>query len=357
MNSRALVLVLACLAATPAPAAERALDRRARAILAGHFEADGPGAAAAVVRGGAPLALATYGLADVESGAPITARSTFDLASVSKQFTASAILALAQDGDLDVDDEVVEYIEDYAVEPEGRAVTISDLLHHVSGLADYTSDDYEDGDEAFARITTGTHLEWLNGTSPEAAPGVAFEYNNTNYALLALVIERTSSSSYEEYLRRRLFRPAGMRDVQVMDEHAERIAGAVTGYATEGGLRESSLPSEITGDGNVFTSLDDMINWTRALDGDAILGAEAKRYLWANGTLDDGTPIDADEEGYGCGWVVAPDGSGAWHSGSWYGTAAFIARRHRDGLWVVVLSNDEDADVQAIGHELVDLVD
>ena len=355
---RALIVTAALgLAFGTGAAADPALERQARAVLAEHFDAKGPGAAVAVVRGGTPLLVATYGLADVKAGTPITARSTFDLASVSKQFTASAILALAQDGMLDVDDEVVEYVEDYAVETEGRPVTIADLLHHVSGLADYTSDDYEDGDEAFERVTTETHLAWLNGTEAEGAPGAEFEYNNTNYALLALVIERTSSSSYEEFLRRRLFRPAGMRDAQVMDKPAERIAGVVTGYATEDGLRPSSLPSEIPGDGNVFTSLDDMIAWTRALDGDAILGDEAKEYLWANGTLDDGTPIDADEEGYGCGWVVAPDGSGAWHSGSWYGTAAFIARRHRDGLWVVVLSNDEDADVQSIAHALADLVD
>ena len=128
----------------------------------------------------------------------------------------------------------------------------------------------------------------------------------------------------------------------------------MSGYATEDGIRPSSLPSEIPGDGNVFTSVEDLIAWTRALDGEAILSREAKHTLWTNGELDDGSPIEADEEGYGCGWTVAPDGSGVWHSGSWMGTATFIGRRHRDGLWVIVLSNDEDADVQGIAHSLVE---
>jgi CubicO group peptidase (beta-lactamase class C family) len=332
-------------------------EQQARAILAEHFDADGPGAAVAVVRGGRSLIATAYGLADVDTGTPLTPRSVFDLASVSKQFTASAILALAADGKLELDGDVSEYVEDFEVEPEGRAVTISDLLHHTSGLANYTSEDYEDGDDAFERVTTETHLVWLNGTEPRQAPGVEFDYNNTNYALLALVIERVSGMSYEAFLSQRLFRPAGMRSTQVMDRPGERIAGAVAGYATAEGLRPSSLRSEIPGDGNVFTSVDDLIAWSRALDGDAVLSRELQRTLWTNGELDDGSPIDADEEGYGCGWTVAPDESGVWHSGAWYGTATFIARRHRDGLWVIVLSNDEDAAVQDIAHALVDLVD
>jgi CubicO group peptidase (beta-lactamase class C family) len=163
------------------------------------------------------LHMAGYCLADVKARLPITADSFFDLASVSKHMTGVAILTLVEKGKLTVERPVADYLKDFGVPIKGRAVTVTDLLHHVSGLADYTSDDWEGSDEEFATLTNEGHLKWLNGTQPRRAPGVKYEYNNSEYALLALIVERSSGQSFAEYVRDHLFGPAGMERTFVLD--------------------------------------------------------------------------------------------------------------------------------------------
>jgi CubicO group peptidase (beta-lactamase class C family) len=343
---------IAATIASPTDAASTRLEREARAILAQHFEPDGPGAAVALVRGRKVLVATAFGLADIDAGRPIDTRTTFDLASVSKQFTATATLLLAQDGELELDAPLARYVPEFSVKPRGRAVTIADLLHHVSGLDDYTGDSWDEGDEAFARLTPESHLTWINRHRALRAPGKKYEYNNSGYVLLALAIERVSGASYAEFLARRVLRPAAMRDTAVLDRLDLAIPRAARGYTTAEGKPEVSvLPTQITGDGNIFASLDDMVAWTRALAHDAVLTAESKHRLWTNGELDDGSPIDDDGFGYGLGWVLDERGN-ALHSGSWSGTATFIAHDRQADLWIIVLSNDEEADVEDIAKAL-----
>jgi CubicO group peptidase (beta-lactamase class C family) len=131
-----------------------------RALVEEKIDVNGPGLAILVSRNGVPLHMAGYGLADVKAGTPITPDSLFDLASVSKHTTGIAILTFVEKGKLKLDQPVAHYLEDFAVPVNGRAVTVLDLLHHVSGLADYTSDDWDGSDEEFASLTHETHLKW-----------------------------------------------------------------------------------------------------------------------------------------------------------------------------------------------------
>lgn len=340
-------------------AADTELDALADEILAEHYDEDGPGAAVAVLQDGEVVIQTSIGLADVKRGVPIDADTLFDLASVSKQFTAAAILLLEADGRLDVRRPLTTYLPDFRVRSPGRPVRVEDLVLHVSGLEDYTDgDDWGLSDREFAELTTEGHLQLINQTDAQSAPGRQYIYNNSGYVLLALVVERTSGQSFAEFATRRLFQPAGMRATRITDRLGKRFAHQARGYKTsdDGGVRLSESPSSVTGDGNVYSSTTDMIAWMRALDGNRVLSAAQKRRAFAPGKLDSGAYIDSEGSGYGYGWSIDGDGRVS-HSGSWMGTATYVARNHAAGVSVIVLSNDEGSDVERIAEELAQLVE
>ncbi|MEN3369571.1 MAG: hypothetical protein V7609_1714 [Verrucomicrobiota bacterium] len=329
-----------------------------RALVEEKIDVNGPGVAILVSRHGVPLHLAGYGLADIKAGARITPESLFDLASVSKNMTAIAILTLVEAGNLKLDQPVATYLGDFAVPVKGRAVTLTDLLHHVSGLADYTSDDWEGSDEEFATLTNEGHLKWLNGTRPHRTPGVKYEYNNSGYALLALIVERVSGKSFARYAHDHLFAPAGMEHTLVLDGTANLPVSAVKGYATNdnGHAKRASSPTVITGDGSVYTSVRDLSLWDKALREHAIISRQSQDLAWTNGSLDNGKPIrDEDGDGYGFGWVIEKKRYVVSHSGSWGGTATYLLLDLKKGLTVAVLSNDANAAVGDLAEEILAL--
>jgi CubicO group peptidase (beta-lactamase class C family) len=333
-----------------------AQDDKVRALVEARIGRDGPGVAILVSRNGVPLHLAGYGLADVKSETPITADSLFDLASVSKQITGVAILTLLEQGKLELDKPVRDYIEDFKVPVKGRAVTVNDLLHHVSGLADYTSDDWEGSDEEFAALTNERHLKWLNTTKPRRAPSVKYEYNNSEYALLASIVERISGQSFAQYAREHLFMPAGMKHTVILDGTTPLPAEVVKGYATnsKGKVKRSSLPTVITGDGSVYTSVRDLSLWDKALREHRIISRRSQDLAWSNGRYDNGNPIrDEDGDGYGFGWVIERKHHRVSHSGSWNGTATYLLLDLEKGWTVAVLSNDEKTDVGDLAEEIL----
>ena len=336
----------------------QAFAGRVRTLVEESFDASGPGVAILVSRDGEPLHLSGFGLADVKGGRPITPDSLFDLASVSKQFTGAAILSLVEKGQLVLDAPVSTYLTDYAVPVKGRAVTTNDLLHHVSGLADYCSDDWTGTDEEFAELTTGGHLKWLNTTKPRRAPGVKFEYNNSGYAMLSLLVERVSGQTYATYLTKHLFQPAGMRLTVVGDGTTALPAETVKGYLTnaKGKVRPSLSPTVITGDGNIYTSIRELAKWDATMRRHVILSEATQRKAWSNGTLNKGQPIvDEDGDGYGCGWVIDQSRAIVSHTGSWDGTSTCVLMDLKGGLTVVVLSNDENADTQSLGESVLEI--
>jgi CubicO group peptidase (beta-lactamase class C family) len=329
-----------------------------RTLVEEKIDVNGPGVAVLVSRYGVPLHLAGYGFADLKAGTRITPDSLFDLASVSKNITGVAIMTLVEKGKLKLDEPIAKYLEDFAVPVKGRAVMITDLLHHVSGLADYTSDDWEGSDEQFATLTNEGHLKWLNGTRPRRAPGVKYEYNNSGYALLALIVERVSGQSFARYVQDHLFAPAGMMHTIVLDGTAKLPVAAVKGYATDdnGKAKRASSPTVITGDGSVYTSVRDLSLWDKALREHAIISRRSQELAWTNGRYDNGNPIkDDDGDGYGFGWVIEKKRHIVSHSGSWGGTATYLLLDLEKGFTVAVLSNDEKTAVSDLAEEILAL--
>ena len=354
---------LALLLALDLPAAldaeqQHAREKEVRALVEKKIDVKGPGVAVLVSRHGVPLLMGGYGLADLKTGTPITSDSLFDLASVAKHMTAVAILTLVEKDKLKLDQPIAHYLEDFAVPVKGRAVTVSDLLHHVSGLADYTGDDWDGSDEEFATLTTEAHLKWLNGTKARQAPGIKYQYNNSEYALLALIVERLSGQTFAQYAHDRLFVPAGMQHTVILDGATKLPGSTVKGYVTndDGKVKRSSSPTVITGDGSVYTSVRDLALWDKALRDYKIINARSQKFAWTAGRYDNGKPIkDEDGDGYGFGWVIDKERHIVSHSGSWGGTATYLLLDLEEGFTVAVLSNDENTDTSSLAEKILAL--
>ncbi len=333
-------------------------EREIRALIEAQIERHGPGVAVLVSRKGVPLHLAGYGLADVKSETPITPDSLFDLASVSKHMTGVAILTLVEQGKLDLDKPVGNYLAQFKVPVKGRAVTVNDLLHHVSGLADYTSDDWDGSDEEFAALTNEAHLKWISGTKPRRAPGLKYEYNNSEYAVLASIVEKISGQSFAQYAHDHLFAPAGMTQTFILDGAAKLPANTVKGYApnSKGKLKRSTSPTVITGDGSVYTSVRELSRWDKALRDHSLISRRSQDLAWSNGRYDNGNPIkDDDGDGYGFGWTIEKKRHLVSHSGSWNGTATYLVLDLENAWTVAVLSNDEKTDVSDLAEQILAL--
>lgn len=295
-----------------------------------------PGAAVLVVLDGEPIVCRGYGLADLEAGARVTPATNFRLASVTKQFTAAAILLLAEDGRLGLDEPARSWLP--ALPPAACAVTIRQLLTHTSGLVDYE-------DVIPASMTTQLHdddvlalLETRDGTC--IAPGSRYRYSNGGYALLALVIERASGLSFADFLRQRVFLPLGMADTVAHREGISTVGHRAYGYSDVNGTwerRDQSPTSAVLGDGGIYSSIDDLARWDAALYDDRLLHADSRRLAFAPST-----PTDDPAVEYGFGWRIT--GTSLWHSGETMGFRNVIVRFPGRGLAIVILTNRNEGE-------------
>ena len=313
-----------------------------------------PGLGVLVMKGGEVIHMKGYGVADIASGKKVDADSLFDLASLSKQMTALVAMLQIKNGLYHDDTPVSKFLPVFAkTEFAGRAVTVGDLVHHLSGLTDYLS-----GDENLdygAETTNAQVLQWLAKQPQDHAAGEKFDYSNSGYvALGSLVAAADKSDTLSEVLHARLWDKLGMDSTGlVRPAHPDRV---VSGYKGGGGKFESSDDTTATeGDGNVFTSLRDLARYEHALARHALWPEEATDELFANGTYDNGQPIrDEEGNGYCFGWTVEEaDGEKyATHTGSWMGTATYYQRNLTSGVTVIVLANNEDAGVVPLAEAI-----
>lgn len=326
----ALALVLLAPAALAAPH-EAEID----AIVTPSLGAETPGLAVLVTRHGKTLIAKGYGLADLEKQIPVTPDTVFDLASVSKQMTALVALRFARDGRLDLDAPLHDALPGFQRPGEdARPITALDLIHHVSGLPDYTGD-------YTPVLANDDVVAWASVQKLDFAPGTAFSYSNTGYVVLASALAQVAgAASFGAVLQDEIFAPLGMTATAAPFPRAALKPGRVAiGYTRDGaGFAVNSDPGPITGDGSVFTSVNDLARYEAALDGHRLLDADATARLFANGAFEDGRPLaDEDGDGYGFGWSVGDNL--AWHSGSWSGTSAYYLRELTSGVSVIVLAN------------------
>lgn len=306
---------------------------------------DGPGVAVLILGQGGMFQKG-YGFSNVVEQHPITPDTVFDLASVSKQMTAMGILILMEAGKLDLKDAVTEHLPDFADPNPDDPILIADLLYHTSGLADYSSGAWQGTDEDFASLTLEDHLPWLNEQEIEGDRGVKFEYNNSGYGLLALIIQRVSGQSFGAFMADQIFTPLGMNHTVVFGDLDQRIPNRAEGYAVspQGDFELSSFASLMTGDGNIFSSIADLARYDQGLRNGDVVESATLQLAFTPGALNDGDRSFA----YGLGWEVGSDY--VEHSGSWDGTSTFYRHYTEMPVTIIVLANDENYPV----HELVD---
>jgi CubicO group peptidase (beta-lactamase class C family) len=306
-----------------------------------------PGASVLVLRDGAPVFRRAYGLADLEQRVAATPATNYRLASMTKQFTAAAILTLAEDGQLSLDDPIVKWLP--SLPPAAATVTVRQLLTHTSGLIDYE-------DLIPATATLQVHdadvlrlLESQNRTY--FAPGTSYRYSNSGYALLALIVARASGEDFAAYLRTRIFLPLGMRDTLAYEAGISTVAHRAFGYSYERGAwrrTDQSITSAVLGDGGVYSSIDDLAKWDAALDDTRLLSARSLRLAFTPATATDDPAVR-----YGFGWRIT--GETLWHSGETVGFRNVIVRYPRRHFTVIVLTNRDAPEPYALALAIAKL--
>ncbi len=298
------------------------------------YDGDGPGASLLVVRDGVPLVRRGYGFADLEHRVPASPQTDYRLASVSKQFTATAILLLAQDGRLSLDDRARRWLPSFP--PAADAITLRQLLSHQGGLIDY-----EDIMPADTRVPLRDKdvLDLLAKTDHlYFDPGTSYRYSNGGYAMLALIVEKASGKPFQDFLRERIFLPLGMTHTLAYVAEGPPVPHRAFGYSEEGGhwvRTDQSMTSSVLGDGGIYASIDDMARWDAALYDNRLLSDASRKAAFTPRT-----PTDDPTVEYGYGWRIT--GETLWHSGETIGFRNVIVRYPQRHLTVVLLTNRND---------------
>jgi CubicO group peptidase (beta-lactamase class C family) len=271
-----------------------------------------------------------FGESNFQTGADFTPETPSDIGSVTKQFTAMAIMLLAERGKLSYDNPVSKYIPEFSSSVRLSQITLRQLLNHTSGIPDYGDLRIDD---------TGLDQQGLIGALLKkedllAQPGMKYRYSNPGYALLAVVVERVSGERFGEFLVREIFEPAGMNNTFVYDSATEKNARTAVGYGQFGQVDDGG-PTAIPGDGGIYSTVDDLLKWDQVLYTNRIVDQSTLAEAFAPGKVELGTST------YGFGWNIEEDGGSKylWHQGSHAGFRAFIGRRLADRVTVIMLTN------------------
>ena len=326
-----------------------------------------PGCAVLVIKDGKAVFRKGYGVAELRTHARIGPETNFRLASVTKQFTALAIMLLVRDGKLRYEDRLADIFPGFAA--YAKAITIRQMLTHSSGLIDYEdimAKQYAGvADEKIPQIKDAGVLELLKQqTSTRFAPGTRWEYSNSGYVLLAMVVEKRSGMSFGDFLRARIFEPAGMTHTTAYEKGKNEVEHRAYGHTLEAGTwreTDQSSTSATLGDGGVYSSLDDLGKWDRALAGNTLLGANEMQPALTSATEAKGAPLRKLDGSiarlYGFGWFLdAYRGHRRyWHYGETVGFRTAIERFPNDRLSVIVLANRAEVDAPALAESVADL--
>lgn len=302
------------------------------------FTAPGsPGCALGVVRNGQLSYARGFGLASIEHGVAITPATVFDIGSVSKQFTAMAVVLLAQDGKLSLDDEIQKFLPEIPRYPSG-AVTIRHLLHHTSGLRDYIDVLSWSGISDEAVTTDADALDAIvRQKSTNFPPGSEFRYSNSGYFLLSVIVKRVSGQTLRYFAATRIFTPLEMTHTQFVDRHEMIVPGKAGSYAPgPGGFVLALANWEQTGDGAVNTTVEDLVKWERNFETGTVGGAEGIAQMHTTRMLTDGKP---NTYALGLGVDSFRGVRRVSHGGAWAGYRAHIIRYPDEKLSLISLCN------------------
>ena len=325
-----------------------------------------PGCAVGVATDGQPVLAKGYGMADLEHDVRISPETIFEAGSVSKQFTAAAVLLLARDGKLSLDDQVRHYVPELPAYPPaagtrasgsgeaGGSLTIRHMLNHTSGLRDWGNVASIAGWPRTTRVHTHAHV--LEIVSRQRAlnftPGTQWSYSNTGFNLAAIIVQRVSGMPFPEFTRTRLFEPLGMAHTSWRDDFTRIVKGRSLAYSERDGAFHTNMPFEnVYGNGGLLTTVGDLLKWNEHYDAPAAADAAMAAEQQKAGRFNDGRA-----NGYGLGLFV-----GTYqglreisHSGSTAGYQAFLTRFPDHHVSVAVLCNSSSAQATQYAHDVAD---
>lgn len=309
-----------------------------------------PGASVVVIRDGAVIVRAAYGLADLERHVPATPETAYRLASLTKQFTATAVMLLAKDGKLRYDQPARDFLPELPA--TAAPVTIRQLLNHTSGLVDY---------EGLIPVTRTAQLDdrdvlalLASKDSVYFAAGTQYRYSNSGYVLLGLIVARASGMPLPDFLRARIFGPLAMQSSVMHVEGRDTVPHRAYGYSPQGGAfvqTDQSVTSATLGDGGIYTNVDDLVNWDRALRDRTLVDSATLQLATTPPALPGGAVTQ-----YGFGWWVDDyRGEPRWrHTGETSGFRNAIQRFPRRRLTIIVLTNRSSGEPAAIVERIAD---
>jgi CubicO group peptidase (beta-lactamase class C family) len=362
--------VLCCLIAAPIEivVAEgndvAASNKEIDTILSAVTKPDEPGLAAVVKKDGRVIFEQEYGVRKLGTTDKIDAETNFRLASVTKQFTAMAIMLLVKDGKVRYDQRLTEIFPEFPA--YGKNITVRNLLNHTGGLPDY--EELMDREEktngprwsAEHQIQDDEVLALLEKqTEGKFAPGTSWMYSNSGYVVLGLIVAKASGMPYRDFLQKRIFDPAGMKHSVVYQKGKNEVSQRAFGYSKDGGKpveTDQSSTSATLGDGGVYSNLRDMASWDEALQKHTLLSeaefapaitpaklADGSETHWPS-KQDDNNLAPGKPVSYGFGWFLDPLNGHPrmWHAGGTMGFRTVIQRFTKDGVTIIILCNRAD---------------
>jgi CubicO group peptidase (beta-lactamase class C family) len=309
-----------------------------------------PGVALLVSRNGEPVQAQGFGFSNVELQVPVKPETLFQSGSMGKQFAATAVMMLVEEGKVSLDDSITKYFPD--APSTWKPVTVRNLLSHTGGFTDYPKDFDFRKDYTEAQL-----LKIVEGIPLAFPPGTKWSYSNLGYLTLGVLIHRVTGNFYGDMLRARIFKPLGMQTTRIMNE-PDIIPNRAAGYRlVKGELKNQEWVSptlNTTADGSLYFSILDLAKWDAALYTEKLLKRSSLDEMWTVVKLNNGKPNSGN---YGFGWDVENlhGHRVIGHGGSWQGFRTHIYRYVDDKLTVVVLANLAEADPGKIAEHVAEL--
>ncbi len=329
------------------------LGQHVDAVFAEFDHPNTPGYAIGVVQGGELVYTRGFGSANLDYGIPITGHSVFNVASLSKQFTAAALALLIQEGRVSLEDPVRDHIAEF---PERfGALQVKHLVYMTSGLPEYYrqerpgqrtwSQDYFTVDDAIAASLAQPALDF--------EPGTAWAYSNVNYMLLAEIVERVSGESFATFTQRRIFEPLGMTATHFNDDVTRVVPNRVVGYNARegGGFHHHDRISPHYGGSGLFTTIEDLARWDRSFYTHALGGPELTRLLLSTMRFEHEKANDA----FGLVWGEYRGLQTVWYEGGDLGFSSYMVRFPDEAFSVIVLSNLGTGGAAQKAREVIDV--
>jgi CubicO group peptidase (beta-lactamase class C family) len=327
-------------------------EKKIDQLLSERYKTDGPGAVALVAKNGEILFKKAYGMANLELGVPMQTNMVFEIGSITKQFTAIAILLLVEEGKITLEDDLTKYIPDYPTHE--HPITVHHLLTHTSGIRSYTDmptfgefwrNDYE----------PAKFIDMFKNEPMDFAPGKEWKYNNSAYFLLGMIIEKASGMSYPDFIEKNIFKALGMNN-SFYGSHKKLIKNRAYGYQKEGEgfinaeYLSMTLPYSA---GSIMSTVDDLFTWNTAVHSYKLVSEEMLQKAFTNYTLNNGK-----ETNYGYGWALNSLGENKTfeHSGGIFGfltNAIYIPDLE---IFVTVLSNNESESLIDVSTRIAGLI-